>query len=116
MRGMSAVNGTALEGLAHVVQSVRDILLTPIGTRVMRRDYGSRVDGLLDRPMGKNAIVEFTQAIAEALDRWEPRFDLDRVSVSEMTPDGRISLLVIGYHIEGARREPITITMTGSRA
>jgi len=38
MTGIDASTGKALGGIAHVRQSVRDILTTPLGTRVMRRD------------------------------------------------------------------------------
>ena len=36
---------------AHIKQSIADILLTPIGSRIQRRDYGSRMPELIDRPM-----------------------------------------------------------------
>jgi len=36
-QGMNAENGHAISETAHILQSVRDILTTPIGTRVMRR-------------------------------------------------------------------------------
>ncbi len=35
--GMSRDTGEALTDLDHIRQSVRDILLTPVGSRVMRR-------------------------------------------------------------------------------
>jgi hypothetical protein len=38
----------ALEGIDHLKQSIIDILTTPIGSRVMRRDYGSRLFELVD--------------------------------------------------------------------
>ncbi|KPN28874.1 baseplate wedge subunit [Halolamina pelagica] len=41
MPGVDRTNGQRLEGLAHIRQSVADILTTPLGSRVMRRDYGS---------------------------------------------------------------------------
>ncbi len=39
MRGMNANTGKELEGIEHLKQSIIDILTTPIGSRVMRRDY-----------------------------------------------------------------------------
>ncbi len=39
MKGMSAETGKALEGLEHLKQSITDILTTPIGSRIMRREY-----------------------------------------------------------------------------
>jgi phage baseplate assembly protein W len=51
MIGLDASTGKQLSGMAHLRQSVRDILTTPIGTRVMRRDYGSRLYRLVDATM-----------------------------------------------------------------
>jgi Bacteriophage baseplate protein W len=47
MNGIDASTGKNISGLAHLRQSVRDILSTPIGTRVLRRDYGSRLPRLV---------------------------------------------------------------------
>ena len=38
--GMNTQNGRSLTELDHLRQSIVDILNTPIGSRVMRRDYG----------------------------------------------------------------------------
>ena len=47
---MSRTTGQRLEPLAHLRQSIGDILSTPIGSRVMRREYGSLVPALIDKP------------------------------------------------------------------
>ncbi len=82
MTGMSARTGRMLDGAAHLRQSIRDILTTPVGSRVMRRDYGSRLFELVDTPLDGGALVEVYAAVAEALERWEPRFRLTRVQAS----------------------------------
>lgn len=43
MNGISATTGRPLSGIDHLRQSIRDILTTPIGSRVMRRLY-QRID------------------------------------------------------------------------
>lgn len=48
--GMDRNSGQTLGDLEHIRQSVRDILITPIGSRVMRRDYGSLLSALIDQP------------------------------------------------------------------
>jgi hypothetical protein len=98
MQGMSATAGTASQGLDHLVQSIRDILTTPVGTRVMRRDYGSRLMDLLDRPTEPGIEVEIVAATAEALSRWEPRFRLDRVVVRDIT-EGHATLEMTGTYL-----------------
>lgn len=67
MIGVDASTGKPLSDLDHLRQSLRDILTTRIGTRVMRRDYGSRIPDLIDRPITPRLAVELYAAVAEAL-------------------------------------------------
>lgn len=78
MLGINAQTGQPLSGIDHLRQSIRDILTTRIGTRVMRRDYGSRLHALVDNPMTPRLAMDLYSATAEALARWEPRFKLTR--------------------------------------
>jgi uncharacterized protein len=71
--GMNAESGRRLEGLEHIQQSVRDILTTPIGSRVMRRDYGSLLPELIDMPLNDATLLQAYSASVMALIRWEPR-------------------------------------------
>lgn len=82
MPGTNAETGKELTGLAHLRQSVRDILTTPIGTRVMRREYGSRLMELVDAPLTPATLTEIYAAAAEALGRWEPRLRVERIRAS----------------------------------
>ena len=79
MRGMSATTGQALDGIEHIRQSIRDILTTPIGTRVMRRDYGSEIPELIDQPDNGATRVRLYAATVAALLKWEPRIKVTRV-------------------------------------
>ncbi|WP_045856260.1 GPW/gp25 family protein [Teredinibacter purpureus] len=79
--GMDANTGEPLSGIEHIRQSVRDILTTPIGTRVMRRDYGSNLMNLLDRPMNAELVADIQVAVSMSLSKLEPRLQLSRVSV-----------------------------------
>lgn len=79
MRGIDARTGKPLSGLAHLRQSIRDILTTPLGSRVMRRTYGSRLFDLVDNPLNEQTVIEIFAATAEALIRWEPRIRVTRV-------------------------------------
>lgn len=81
MTGVDAATGRALSGDAHLAQSIADILTTPIGSRVIRRDYGSTLFQLIDQPMNAVGRLRLFAAVAEALRRWEPRLQLTRVSI-----------------------------------
>ena len=97
MNGIDATSGRALAGIDHLRQSIRDILTTPIGTRVMRRDYGSRLYQLVDAPLTRATILDLYAATAEALATWEPRIDVQEVRASEAEP-GRIVISLTGIY------------------
>jgi len=100
MAGMSATAGTPLSGNAHLAQSIGDILTTPLGSRVMRRDYGSLLFDLLDQPINGALRMLLRAATAVALRRWEPRLKLTRVQI-----DGEPDQGVLALTIEGERTD-----------
>lgn len=98
MAGIRAADGQPLDGWGHVVQSIGKILTTPVNTRVMRREFGSEVPDLIDRPMTPRVILAVYAAVANALDRWEPRYRLTHVQVEETAPEGRLKLILVGTY------------------
>lgn len=97
MNGIDAQTGRRLSGIDHLRQSVRDILSTPIGSRVMRRDYGSRLPSLIDAPINRSTMTAIYAATVEALGRWEPRISVERVSIAAASP-GRVTLDIEGVY------------------
>lgn len=81
MKGMNASSGRAISDLDHLRQSVQDILTTPTGSRVMRRDYGSQLFTLIDQPGNRGNLLRLASAAAHALLRWEPRLQLRRIQI-----------------------------------
>ncbi|MGE4296935.1 MAG: GPW/gp25 family protein [Desulfovibrionaceae bacterium] len=108
MRGMDAATGRELSGVEHLRQSVSDILNTRINTRVQRREYGSRLPEMIDRPMNGDTLVEVFAATAEALATWEPRFKLRQVRVASAEP-GRLVLDLDGEYLPDGQ----SITLEG---
>lgn len=98
MNGTDANTGKRITGLAHLRQSIRDILTTPIGSRVMRRDYGSRLYELVDAPVNRETLLDLYAATAEALATWEPRIEVEQVTADSAAP-GRVVLTVKGIYI-----------------
>lgn len=107
MRGINAHTGRAIEGEAHLLQSVGDILTTPLGSRVMRRDYGSLLPELIDQPLNGATRVRLYGAVAMALMRWEPRLRLTRVLLAAGT-DGAVSLDIEAERTDAARPNTLT--------
>ncbi len=108
MLGMNAQAGQSLSGIDHLRQSLRDILTTRVGTRVMRRDYGSQLPELVDRPMNPRLAMDLYAATAEAIQRWEPRLKLTRVRIASAV-QGQVTLDLVGVYLPGEQ----TITVFG---
>ena len=49
--GMNSNTGEAITDIEHIRQSVRDILITPEGSRIGRREYGSLLSVLIDKAL-----------------------------------------------------------------
>ncbi|WP_439239068.1 GPW/gp25 family protein [Lonepinella sp. BR2919] len=80
--------------LAHIKQSVADILTTQIGTRIQRRDYGSNIPKLIDRPIDRVLILQIASCAVVALNKWEKR-----LNISQFKPefkDGKVTAKIVG--------------------
>lgn len=97
--GLSRLTGALLTDWGHVAQSIAVILTTPIGSRVMRREFGSEIPNLIDRPMTDRVIIAIYAATANALARWEPRFKLTSCQVVQAAEDGALSLALTGTYL-----------------
>lgn len=96
--GFNRNTGQPLTDWDHVVQSIAVILTTPIGTRVMRREFGSEIPALIDRPLTDRVVLAVYVACANALRQWEPRFRLRRCQLIEIEPAGKITLALSGEY------------------
>lgn len=111
MRGTHVATGKPVSGVEHLRQSVADILSTPIGSRVMRRDYGSNIPALIDQPDNPATQVRVYAAAATALMRWEPRLRLQKLRASRNRA-GQLVLDVQGQYLDEGRAvtlEPIPL-------
>lgn len=82
MAGMDAVSGKQLDELADIRQSIADIVKTPVGSRVMRRDYGSHVADLIDSPGTPLGALQLIAAAADGIYRWEQRVTITAARLS----------------------------------
>lgn len=98
MLGMDRRTGLPLSGLDHLRQSIEDILTTPIGSRRMRPEYGSRLRRYVDLPVNDGWKSAVQAEVARALGRWEPRFRLERVRVTAVV-DGQITMQLTGEYL-----------------
>lgn len=108
--GMDRNNGKRLEGAQHIAQSIADILTTPIGARVMRRDYGSRLPDLIDMPVNPRTLLLFAAASAGAIRRWEPRISLKRVIFSAPAA-GQLSISINAVRTDLPNQAALDLTV-----
>ena len=101
MSGLKSTTGEPVSGLEHLSQSIRIILSTPLGTRVMRRDFGSRLPDLVDAPANAATILDIRAATAEAILRWEPRFEPEQIDVTLGV--GRVEIEMSGLFLPDGR-------------
>lgn len=109
--GLNKTTGGRIEGLDHLKQSVSTILTTPIGTRVMRRDFGSRLPELIDKDITPGFRMQAMAATVDALRKWEPRLRVDRVHVDQIAGDDgiphRVTIGIEGVYLPNGR--PVTL-------
>lgn len=75
--------GIALaKGESDIAQSIRIILGTAPGERVMRPEFGCRVHELIFDPRNPTTEGLLIYYVEQALGRWEPRINVTEVNVS----------------------------------
>ena len=100
-RGEFALNS----GERDVEESIRIILGTGPGERVMRPEFGCRVQELIFEPRTASTETLVRQHVTEALIMWEPRIDVQGVEVFVQDDlDGAI-LVEINYMIRDTHDE-----------
>lgn len=104
---MNRQTGRPIDTLAHISQSIGDILTTRIGSRVMRREYGSLLVDLIDQPGNPATQLLCYAAIAMALIRWEPRVRISRVQLTALNIAGQCELDVEGSMVD--TNEPFSL-------
>lgn len=93
LQGMCRHTGRPLSGIEHLVQSIADILSTPLGSRRERPDYGSRIPRMVDQPVTAGWVAAVQSEAARAIARWEPRVTVHSVRLLSMV-EGRPSFSI----------------------
>lgn len=88
--------GIAMSGRSRKIQeSIRLILGTQRGERLMRPEFGSDLNTLVFAPNTPATADLARHYVREALSRWEPRITLEEVSVQN---DPRSGALLVDIH------------------
>ena len=93
---MSRYTGAEIAELEHIRESLEDIAITPIGSRVMRRNYGTLLFNLIDQPIGEALYLRIYSTLYAAYVRWENRIEISQIQVVELNK-GQLILDIVGF-------------------
>lgn len=80
-QGISKAGINRATGVELILMSVRQIIGTLIGSRVMRRDFGSRIHDIPFEPADETTNALVRHFIIEALTRWEKRIRITGINI-----------------------------------
>lgn len=84
---MTAMDTLQIQGrnkmkyLVDIENSIKDILQTPLGSRVMLPEYGSRLYELIDKKIDDEFRANLSWYVIEAVEKWEKRIKIDEVKL-----------------------------------
>jgi uncharacterized protein len=81
-------------GVPDLDQSMRLVLMTAPGERVMRPEFGCRIWDLLFEPITANLLGLINEAVRRALAQWEPRVEVREVTSSPAEEDGLVRVMI----------------------
>ena len=99
--GVDARGGIAVtRGNADIEASIKVILGTAMGERVMRPEFGSSIHDYVFAPNNATTHGLLAYHVQEALARWEPRIDVDMVDVQPDIADPSRVIINILYSVK----------------
>ena len=94
----------------QISQAIQDILTTPIGSRVMRRTYGSLLPIMIDAPFNEITRLQLYAATATALIQWENRINLELISI-DILDQGKFILDLKVVVVDSNQNESLSIPL-----
>ena len=85
-----------------VRQSLEILLQTAPGERVMRRDFGCDLHGLLFEEVDQALVNRITRLVSDAILRYEPRIRLDRLDVDDSDAEAGLLLIRLEYTVRAS--------------
>jgi hypothetical protein len=90
-----------VSGDREIEESIRLILGTAPGERPMRPEFGCRINEYVFAPADASTAGQLAYEVRLALERWEPRVELDDVRVDFAAADAGTLLIDIRYRLRG---------------
>ena len=100
--GTDATGGVALVTREREIeQAIRLILGTACGERPMRPEFGCRIHDHVFGPASSATAGQIAYDVRQALERWEPRIEVNEVEVSFDAIESGTLYIDVGYEIRG---------------
>ncbi len=88
-----------VEGEREIRESIRLILGTAPGERPMRPEFGCKVHNYVFASPDADTAGRIAYEVRESLRRWEPRIDVEDVTVTVDREDATVVYIDIGYTV-----------------
>ena len=83
-------------------ESIRLILGTARGERPMRPEFGCGIHDLLFHPANEETAGRAAYEVQVALERWEPRIDIEDITVTYEASNQAVMYIHIDYKVSGS--------------
>ena len=98
-----AIGGVALVAREREIEEAIQLILgTAPGERPMRPEFGCRISEHVFAPANAATAGQMAYEVRVALDRWEPRIDVDDIQVDFDQADSGVLYLYLFYRIRGS--------------
>ena len=84
---------------AEEEDSIRVVLLTAPGERLMRPQFGCRIWDLMFEPVNANLLGLISEAVRDALAQWEPRIEVEDVTPEQDEESSGVVQIRIAYRV-----------------
>ncbi len=88
------------DGEDNIERSVRIILSTAKGERVMRPEFGCEIHDQVFSSLSPATLNRIEESVRSALVRWEPRIDVEEVDATPDTGNPNKVLVEIDYWVQ----------------
>ena len=99
-KGESSAMTVVASGPANIAQSLKVLLTTDLGERLMHPEYGCGTTRLLFEPVDQRTITKLQNSIADAILLYEPRVKLANVNIFQDRNNAGLLKISIEYIIK----------------
>jgi phage baseplate assembly protein W len=82
--------------------AIRMVIMTAPGERPMRPEFGCAIWDHMYDPINAATLGQMAHAVRAALARWEPRIEVDRVTVTPERSDGAVVSIEVDYRLRSS--------------